>query len=67
MAQAGISANRLELLQIADAVARELGDITRDFDAWAARDLVAINTALRGKKLEPIAVITRQEWEAAGQ
>jgi hypothetical protein len=51
----------------ADAIARELGDVMRDFDAWTTRDLAGINTALRGKKLEPIAVITRQQWETAGQ
>src|SRR5256886_5651141 len=50
----------------ADALARELGDVQRDFDAWIARELTGINTALRGKKLEPIAVISRQQWEATG-
>jgi photosystem II stability/assembly factor-like uncharacterized protein len=54
-------------LERADAIARELADIVRDFDAWATRDLVAINASLRGKKLEPIVVITRQQWEAAAQ
>jgi hypothetical protein len=51
----------------ADAIARELADITRDFDAWSTRELAGINTALRGKKLEPIALLTRQQWEAAEQ
>jgi len=51
----------------ADAIARELTDVVRDFDAWTARELAGINTALRGKKLEPIAVMSRQQWEAAGQ
>ena len=50
----------------ADALARELADVARDFDAWTARDLAGINNALRGKKLEPIAVPTRQQWEAVG-
>jgi hypothetical protein len=54
-------------IERADAVARELGDVQRDFDAWTTRELVGINAALRGKKLEPIAVITRQQWEAAAQ
>jgi photosystem II stability/assembly factor-like uncharacterized protein len=54
-------------LERADALARELADVVRDFDAWATRDLAGINNALRGKKLEPIAVLTRQQWEAAGQ
>jgi len=54
-------------IERADAVARELTDVTRDFDAWATRDLAALNEALRGKKLEPITVITRQQWESAGR
>jgi hypothetical protein len=53
-------------IERADAIARELGDLVRDFDAWITRELAGINTALRGKKLEPIAVMTRQQWEAAG-
>jgi photosystem II stability/assembly factor-like uncharacterized protein len=51
----------------ADAIARELADIMRDFDAWSTRELAGINTALRGKKLEPIALLTRQQWEAEGR
>jgi len=43
----------------ADALARELGDVVRDFDAWATRDLAGINAALRSKKLEPITVLSR--------
>jgi len=54
-------------IERADALARELGDVVRDFDAWATRELAGLNAALRSKKLEPIAVITRQQWEAAGQ
>ena len=50
----------------ADALARELADVSRDFEAWTTRELAGINDALRGKKLEPIAVPTRQQWEAAG-
>jgi hypothetical protein len=54
-------------IERADAIARELGDLTREFDAWITGELAGINTALRGKKLEPIAVMTRQQWEAAGR
>jgi len=36
-------------------------------DAWTTRSCGGINAALRSKKLEPIAVMTRQQWEAAGQ
>ena len=51
----------------ADAIARELADVVRDFDGWAARDLIALNAALRGKHLEPIALLDRQQWESAGK
>jgi hypothetical protein len=51
----------------ADAIARELADVVRDFDAWTTRDLAGINNSLQSKKLEPIVVLSRQQWEAAGQ
>ena len=51
-------------IERADALARELGDVVRDFDAWAARDLPGINAGLRSKRLEPIELVRR---EAAGQ
>jgi photosystem II stability/assembly factor-like uncharacterized protein len=38
----------------ADALSRELGDVVRDFDAWTAKELPAINAALVKKKLEPV-------------
>jgi hypothetical protein len=38
----------------ADSLAHELADVVRDFDAWAARELPAINAALAKKKLDPI-------------
>src|SRR5204863_4372489 len=47
----------------ADAIARELGDIVRDFDTWAARDLAGLNSALTAKHLEPIPMLTRAQWE----
>jgi len=53
-----------------DAIARELADVVRDFDAWSAKELGGLNTALGGKQLEPIRVLTREQWEAkatAGQ
>jgi photosystem II stability/assembly factor-like uncharacterized protein len=48
----------------ADALARELGDVARDFDAWAARELAPLNAALTRKRLEPIPLPTRAQWEA---
>jgi hypothetical protein len=50
-------------LERADALARELADVTREFDAWASRDLAGLNAALAGKRLEPIALLTRAQWE----
>jgi hypothetical protein len=47
----------------ADAIARELADVTRSFDAWATRDLAGINSALAAKHLEPIPLLTRAQWE----
>ncbi len=44
-------------------LARELDDVARDFDAWAAKELADVNTGLAEKKLEPITPLTREEWE----
>ncbi len=49
----------------ADALARELADVVKAFDDWAARDLAKLNTTLTGKQLEPVKPLTRAEWEAA--
>jgi len=57
-------------LERTDAIARELADVVRDFDAWSAKELGGLNTALGAKQLEPIRVLTREQWEAkatAGQ
>jgi hypothetical protein len=48
----------------ADALARELGDVVREFDAWAAREVERLNTALTRKRLEPVPLLTRAQWEA---
>ncbi|HEV2911891.1 MAG TPA: hypothetical protein VGX92_01125 [Pyrinomonadaceae bacterium] len=45
---------------------RELSDVVRDFDAWTAKELSGLNSALAEKKLEPIKVLTREEWEKPG-
>ena len=47
----------------ADAIARELADVVRAFDAWLTKDLPGINSALTGKGLQPITQLTRAEWE----
>ena len=46
-----------------DAIARELADVVRDFDAWLFKELTGLNAALSAKQLPPIKVITRPEWE----
>jgi photosystem II stability/assembly factor-like uncharacterized protein len=46
-----------------DAIAHELGDVVKDFDAWVARALGGINSALAQKGLEPVTVLTRAGWE----
>src|SRR5437763_4794097 len=46
-----------------DAIAHELADVVKDFDAWVARELTGLNSALGAKQLPPIKVITRAEWE----
>jgi photosystem II stability/assembly factor-like uncharacterized protein len=47
----------------ADAIARELADVVKDFDAWLAKELSSINSALSGKGLEAITPLAREEWE----
>ncbi len=39
-----------------EAIDRELANIVRDYDAWLARELPSINSALTAKKMETIAV-----------
>jgi hypothetical protein len=51
-------------LQRADAIARELDDVTRGFDTWAARELAGLNSAVAGKGLEPLKLMTRNEWDS---
>src|SRR2546422_1191278 len=47
-----------------EAIARELADVIKDFDSWAAKELDGLNSALARKRLEPIRLLTRQQWEA---
>jgi photosystem II stability/assembly factor-like uncharacterized protein len=51
-------------VEAADALTRELADVVREFDAWAARGLAGLNSALAGKRLEQIPLLTREQWEA---
>jgi photosystem II stability/assembly factor-like uncharacterized protein len=47
-----------------DALARELADVVKDFDAWTAKDLGGLNADLAKQRLDPIPVLTRAQWEA---
>jgi hypothetical protein len=49
------------------AIGRELADVVAAFDAWSAKDLAALNSELSARNLEPIVLITRQQWEGAGK
>jgi hypothetical protein len=46
-----------------DALARELADVVRDFEAWTSKELSGLNAELAGKKLEPLKTLSREEWE----
>ncbi|MEO8436073.1 MAG: sialidase, partial [Pyrinomonadaceae bacterium] len=46
-----------------EAIAGELADVVRDFDAWLAKELAGLNSALSGKQLQPIQPLTRDQWE----
>jgi hypothetical protein len=51
-------------LEAAAALTRELADVVKEFDTWAARALGGLNSALAGKRLEQIPLLTRAQWEA---
>jgi photosystem II stability/assembly factor-like uncharacterized protein len=48
-----------------EAISRELGDVSKDFDAWLAKELPSINTALEAKKLPRIDPVTRARWQTS--
>ena len=50
-------------VQRTDVLARELGDVVKDFDSWLTKELAGINSELARKKLEPITPLTHEEWE----
>jgi hypothetical protein len=47
----------------ADALERELADVVKDFEAWEAKELSSLNSALAKKQIETIKPLTREEWE----
>jgi hypothetical protein len=46
-----------------EAIARELSDVVKEFDAWTAKELAGLNAALGAKQLPPLNPLTRAEWE----
>jgi hypothetical protein len=46
-----------------DALARELTDVLRDFDAWTSKELSGLNAELSSKNLAPLKPLSRDEWE----
>jgi len=51
----------------ADVLGRELADVVHEFDAWSAKELPGINTALAAKNLSKIDLLTRAAWEKQGE
>jgi hypothetical protein len=50
-------------VQRAEALALELAEVVKAFDAWAAQELPAVNSAIAKGKLEPVKLLKREEWE----
>lgn len=50
-----------------DSLARELADVVKDFDAWAAQELAEVNAALAKKQLLRVEPLSRTEWEKKGE
>lgn len=50
----------------ADALARELADVVKGFNAWTAKELIGVNSAISEKQLQPVKPLTREDWEKSG-
>ena len=50
-----------------DSLGKELGDVTVEFNTFAAKDLVEANKTLAKKKLSPVQPITRKTWDEANE
>jgi len=46
-----------------DALTRELSDVVKEFNAWTAKELGAVNEDLKKKGMEGITLLTREGWE----
>jgi len=56
-----------EQVSRADVLSRELEDVIKEFNTLTSSQLTALNQQLRSKKLEPITVISEQDWKAADE
>src|SRR5207253_10963646 len=48
------------------ALERELADVVKDFEVWTANELADLNSALEKNsenRLEPLKLLTREQWE----
>ena len=50
-------------VQRADALARELAEVVKAFDSWVTKELPAVNSDITKERLEPVKLLTREEWE----
>jgi hypothetical protein len=50
-------------VQRADGLARELAEVVKAFDAWVTKELPAVNSGVTMEHLEPVELLTREEWE----
>jgi hypothetical protein len=50
----------------ADALARELADVSKGFDAWMMRELEGLNSALTAKSMHPVKMTLREPEKVAG-
>jgi photosystem II stability/assembly factor-like uncharacterized protein len=48
-----------------DSLKQELQDVTKEFDAFTAKELPDVNASLAKKKLQPIRPLTRDQWDKA--
>ncbi|HEY6969420.1 MAG TPA: sialidase [Candidatus Angelobacter sp.] len=46
-----------------DALGRELEDVIKDFNQLTTKELPAINSNLKKKRLEPIQTLSQQDWD----
>jgi hypothetical protein len=46
-----------------DGIGRELDDVMKDFEGWASKELVDVGRVLSEKHLDPVTMLSREEWE----